>query len=179
MATLAKTSGKLTSMKFTYDETQGWSFCETLSCGKQSIKILVFFYLPSTSTLPCHHRPISCGKITIAENVVGEVGYYFNLCLLGMAKFHALRHGRWHTLVSVNISEPQMGRAIGFLGVRIKFHVKSWLLTNNQPKSRLGTFAFTFCQQFFQDMTWVEPLPVVVLPIWQWPMLGLNESLAE
>jgi hypothetical protein len=46
--------------------------------------------------------------------MVGEMGYDFKLCLLGMAKFNALRHGGHHTLVSVYITEPQMGRAIGF-----------------------------------------------------------------
>jgi hypothetical protein len=45
--------------------------------------------------------------------MVGKMGYDFKLCLLGMAKFNALRHGGRHTLVSVYITEPQMGRAIG------------------------------------------------------------------
>lgn len=160
MTPLAKTLGKLATTSLTYNETQGRSFRETLSCGKQSIKLFVFFYLFSTSTLPCHNRPISCGEITITENVVGEVGYYFELCLLGMAKFNALRHGGRHILVSVNITEPQMRWTIGFPGLRADWGHLPAPSVSSSSRASLGLRRCPlWFSQYDSDRCWASTNP--------------------
>lgn len=76
----------------------------------------MLIYLSAARTLPCHHRSVPCRKITMMENVVGEMGHYSKLHVRGLTKFDALRHNWPSILVGVNIAEPHMRWTIGFTG---------------------------------------------------------------